>query len=299
MVQPARRAAGADAGWAGRASRTIAPMHATVPTSPAARRELVLTSVLLVALAVVVSPADAFVVAGLLPIVVVLGGLGVLGGRRAPAHAYSALLLPAVLTGGSAAALHLVPAGLWLLVALVAYAVVLDRLLALELGILAQPSGVSDADRGRVLAAAVVTAFVAFTGVAALVPGGMPEPAGSPTAGTSAMTGAWLAALALADAVVAFAIGWRISALRVGGGLEIARSALTYALVTAIAAGLIRAIDLPRLVGPAILTLVFYLWDAQHASAPARRQERRFLVEMVLLAALAILVVAWNLRVPQ
>ncbi|MFN8630829.1 MAG: hypothetical protein U0838_11075, partial [Chloroflexota bacterium] len=101
----------------------------------------------------------------------------------------------------------------------------------------------------------------------------------------------------LADAIAAFVIGWRISALRFGQPLDVARSALTYALVIAIAAGLIRAIDLPRLVGPAVLTLVFYLWDAQHGSAPARRRERRFLWEVMLLAILAIVVVAWNWRI--
>jgi hypothetical protein len=172
-------------------------------------------------------------------------------------------------------------------------------MLALEVGILAQPNSVSDGDRARVLVAAVATAFIAFTGVAALVPGGMPEPTGLATAGSSTMTQGWLVVLAVADAAVAFVIGWRISALRFGQPLEVARSALTYALVIAIAAGLIRAIDLPRLVGPAVLTLVFYLWDAQHGSAPARRRERRFLLEMTLLGILAVVVVAWNTRIAQ
>jgi hypothetical protein len=266
------------------------------PTPPAARHELVLVATLLVALAAVVDAGDAFIVAGLLPLVVLLAGLGMLGGRAAPERAYAPLLLAATLTGGAAAAIHLASADVWLPVALAGFAIVLDRILAVEMGIFAQSGGVSVGDRARVVAVAVLTAFVAFTGVAALVPGGMPEPAGSPTGGASTMTEGWLAVLALADAVAALVIGWRISALRFGQPLEIARSALTYALVTAIAAGLIRAIDLPRLVGPAVLTLVFYLWDAQHGSAPARRRERRFLWEMLLLAALAILVVGWNLR---
>ena len=274
-------------------------MHAAEPTSPAARHELVLAATLLVALAVVIDPADAFIVAGLLPVVVVLAGLGILGGGALPARSYASLLLPAILTGGTAAAVHLVPAGLWLLVALVAFAIVLDRVIALEIGILAQPSSVSDGDRARVLVTAVGTAFIAFTGVAALVPGGMPEPTGLATAGASTMTQGWLAVLAVADAAVALVIGWRISALRFGQPLEVARSALTYALVIAIAAGLIRAIDLPRLVGPAVLTLVFYLWDTQHGSAPARRRERRFLLEMTLLGILAVVVVAWNTRIAQ
>ena len=274
-------------------------MHAADSTASDARHEFALVATLLVGLAATIAPGDAFIVAGLLAAAMLLAGLGMLGSGGLSERPYASLLLPATLTGAAAAAIHLVPSELWLLVALAALAVVLDRVLALEMAILAQPSSVSDSDRARVLAVAVLPAFVVFTGVAVLVPGGMPEPAGSPAAGSSAMTGGWLAALALADALAAFVIGWRIAALRFGQPAEIARSALTYALVVAVVAGLIRAIDLPRLVGPAVLTLVFYLWDAQHGSAPARRRERRFLWEMALLAALAIVVVVWNLRLTQ
>ncbi len=275
-------------------------MHAPAPTSPAARHELVLAATLLVGLAAVVDPGDAFIVACLLPLAMLLAGLGVLGRGAAPERpAYVSLLLPATLTGAAAAAVHLVPSDVWLLVALAAFALVLDRVVALEMGVLAQSSSLSEADRARLLAMAILAAFLVFTGVAALVPGGMPEPAGSPTAGASAMTEGWLVVLAVADALAAFVLGWRISALRFAQPLEIARSAVTYALVTAISAGLIRAIDLPRLVGPAVLTLVFYLWDAQHGAAPARRRERRFVWEMALLGVLAVLVVVWNLSVQQ
>ena len=271
-------------------------MHAPVPSPAAGRRELVLVAVLLVGLSSVMDPTDAFAAAGLLPLVVLIAGVGVFGGDGAPDRPYAARLLPAVLTGAAAASVHLVPAGLWLVAALMVFAMVVDRYVALEAAILHQPGALSDGDRIRVLGAAVVTAFVAFTGVAALVPGGMPEPAGATTVPRSAEQG-WLVILAATDAVAALILGWRLASLRLGQPLEVARSAATYALVVAIAAGLIRAIDLPRLVGPAVLTLVFYLWDAQHASAGARRRERGFLWEMLLLAGLAILVVAWNSRI--
>jgi hypothetical protein len=45
-----------------------------------------------------------------------------------------------------------------------------------------------------------------------------------------------------------------------------------------------------------VLTLVFYLWDALHGSAPARRRQPRFVLELVVLAVLGIVVVAWNLQ---
>ena len=274
-------------------------MHSPNATPSAARRELVVVATLLVALSLLVAPAEAPIVAALLPVAVLLAGLGVLRAAGAVTRPYASLLLPALLTGGTVASLHLVPPGLWLLVALAAFAVVVDLVLALEMGIAAQPNAVNEGDQARVLVAAVVTVFIAFTGVAALVPGGMPEPTASQTAGSSAMTQGWLLVLAAADAVAGLVVGWRISALRFGAPLEIARSAVTYGLVVAISAGLIRAIDLPRLVGPAVLTLVFYLWDAQHGSAPARRRERRFVWEMLLLGGLAIVVMAWNLRVER
>lgn len=275
-------------------------MHAPDLTSPAHRRDLVLVATLMVALAAAAGPSGAAAAAVLVPAALVAAGLGSVGRlgdgvvRRLPP-----LLLAAVLAGGAAAAAHLVPVGLWLPAGLLALGVVLDRVLALETGILAQPNVVSDGDRARVLVAAVVAAFVAFTGAAALVPGGMPEPVGAPAGGASAMAQVPLVVLAALDALAALLVGWRLAELRFGQPVEIVRSAATYAFVTAIAAGLIRAIDLPRLVGPAVLTLVFYLWDTQHGSAPARRRERRFLMEMVLLAILAVVVVAWNTRVPQ
>ena len=68
------------------------------------------------------------------------------------------------------------------------------------------------------------------------------------------------------------------------------------ALVVAVTAGATRAIDTPRLLGPVVLTLVFYLWDALHGSAPARRRQPRFVLELVVLAVLGIVVIAWNLQ---
>ena len=46
-------------------------------------------------------------------------------------------------------------------------------------------------------------------------------------------------------------------------------SALTYAAAIAIGAAALRAMAIPRLIGPALLTLAFYLWDAFIGTAPA------------------------------
>jgi hypothetical protein len=271
-------------------------MHAPDPTSAYGRRELVLVAVLLVAMARLVEQPGAALVAGLLPFVILVAGFGILGGDEARARTISALLIPAVLTGGAAAAIQLVPPGLGLVPSLAGFAFLLDRTLVLEMRLLIQPGGATDADRARVLLAAVSAAFVAFTGVAALVPGGMAEPGGAATGTGTVLTEGWLIALAAVDALVAGVLGYRVAAFRYGTARDAARSALTYAIVVAVAAGAIRAIDLPRLVGPAVLTLVFYLWDALHGTAPARRREPRFLWETILLVALAAVVVAWNVR---
>jgi len=263
------------------------------PSLDLERRELVLVAVLLVLLARLVDRTDAFLMAGLLPVVMLIAGAAVLRTDERPGRSYESLLVPAVLTGGAGAAIHLVPAGLGLVPALALFAFALDRTLVIEIRLLTQATGTTDNDRARVLAAAVVAAFVAFTGMAALVPGGLPEP-GS-TAGTG-LTETWLAFLAFDDALIALLLGYRVASVRYGSVRDAGRSAITYAIVIAVAAGALRAMDVPRLVGPAALTLVFYLWDALHATAPARRREPRFLWETLLLAALAVVVVAWNLR---
>ena len=99
----------------------------------------------------------------------------------------------------------------------------------------------------------MVTAFIAFVGVAALVPGGLPEP-GSTGVDTGLSEG-WLLVLALGDALVALVLGYRVATVRYGSRRDAMRSALTYSIVIAVAAGAIRAMDVPRLVGPAALTL--------------------------------------------
>ncbi len=56
-----------------------------------------------------------------------------------------------------------------------------------------------------------------------------------------------------------------------------------------------RFIEVPRLLGPALLTLTFYLWDAFHGAAPSRRRDAGWIWQILLLAALGIAVVALNL----
>jgi hypothetical protein len=72
-------------------------------------------------------------------------------------------------------------------------------------------------------------------------------------------------------------------------------SAATYAAAIAIGAAGLRAMEIPRLVGPALLTLAFYLWDAFTGTAPARRRDPRWIGRLILLVGLGLVVAAWNL----
>src|SRR5439155_868032 len=109
------------------------------------------------------------------------------------------------------------------------------------------------------------------------------------------ITESGIVTIALADALVAWLLGYRFAAIRLSGARDALWAAGTYAAAIAVAAGLLRVVAIPRLASPALLTLVFYLWDTVRGSAPSLRRDPRFLWQSVLLAILAVAVVAWNL----
>ena len=139
-------------------------------------------------------------------------------------------------------------------------------------------------DRTASLVAILVVALVAFVGVAAESPAGWraPEPAGR--ARRAAVRSPNLVVLALADAVVAGLLGYRAAALRTASARDALWAALTYAVAIAIGAAAVRAIGIPRLIGPALLMFLFYLWDTLHAAPPSRRRDPRWLWETAILA---------------
>ena len=262
----------------------------------AARRSLVVGVIVVVAASRFAAVPLVWPVAALLALGVLLGALHALAvtdsETRIAGVPIEALFLPVVVAYAAVGVLALVPMGLGVVVALGLVALVLDRVLALEARLLAADRTPSDLDRTQVVVWAIVAAFLAFTGTAAIVPGGLPEPGGSGTAGGLDEVG--LVVLASVDALVAGLVGYRIVALRVPElGLAIA-SAVTYAGVIAIAAATLRAADIPRLIGPALLALVVFLWDAFH-SPPTGRRDPRWIAQVALLAALGAAVVVWNL----
>ena len=151
-----------------------------------------------------------------------------------------------------------------------------------------RPSGSS------VLVATLLVGFVAFVGVGALVPGGL---AGGPGETVPPLAGADLLLLAGADAVVAGLLGYRAAALRMTMLRDVLWSALTYAIAIAIGAAALRAMAIPRLIGPALLTLGFYLWDTLHGATPSRRRDPRWIWQTLLLLVLGVIVAGWNVLI--
>ena len=137
----------------------------------------------------------------------------------------------------------------------------------------------------------LLVSFIGFSGVAAMVPGGLI----GPPDGHGALPETNLLILAIGDGIVAGLLGYRAVALRVSRWSDALWSAVTYAAAIAIGAAALRAMEIPRLVGPALLTLAVYLWDALTGTPPARRRELRWLWQIGLLAALGVVVTAWNL----
>jgi hypothetical protein len=262
------------------------------------RRDLVLAVVTIIGVSRFVSGPLVWVVAVLLFFALLLGTLQVLAhsdpfGESAGVP-IEALLTPTVAGMACFGAIRLVGVGMWLAPAIGLAWLLIDRTIRTEARILASPHGPTSEDRARILVQALIVAFLAFAGAAALVPGGLPEPT-TPGVTPQPLSEGNLLLLASLDALVAGLLGYRASALRVTNLRDALWSAATYASAIAIGAAALRAMDIPRLVGPAMLTLVFFLWDAFHAAAPSRRRDPRWIWQTAMLLGLGILVIAWNL----
>jgi hypothetical protein len=262
-------------------------------------RDLVIAATTVVGMAAVLTGPLVWAAAILLLAATIFGTLQVIGDAD-PATADSGipvetLFLPAVAAIGCLGAIRLVPLGLAIAPALVLTGLLIDRTLAVEARIAAAAQGPTDEDRSRTLIAMLVVALVAFVGVAAIVPGGL---AGreSPGAPVVPLALGDLVLLALADALVAGLLGYRAAALRGARAREALWAAATYAAAIAVGAAAIRAMGIPRLIGPALLMFLFYLWDSLHATPPTRRRDPRWIWETLVLAGLGAAVAFWNLR---
>jgi hypothetical protein len=200
------------------------------------------------------------------------------------------LATPAAASFATVALAHLAGPTLAGLLALALGATLVAVTLFLE-GRLLRPAETVHARRQQQLVPlSVLLCFLCFTGIAGAVDGGLGE---ATSRGTR--IDASFVQLVLADAAIAFFLGYRLAAVRATSLQQAAWSAGTYAAVVAAAAVFVLALALPRLLGPAILAAVFYLWSAYRSASRAERRSSGWLTEYLALAGAAILAVAWNL----
>jgi len=244
-----------------------------------ARRELTILAVVVLALTRVTDGPALVAVTGLFLAMLVMGAL-VIFAEGEPAGVPIESLMPVAAAGIAAVAIvRVVPVGALLLPAIGAAALLIHVVVGVEARITSQARTPDERDRRSVLWASLATCFVAFIGL----------PTAVVDVGLSAAWAAW--ALSIAEGTVAALLGYRLAALRRPDLRSAAFSALTYGAIIGLAGAALRVLALPRLVEPALLVLVFYLWDAVHATKPARRRGVRWMLELAVLAVLGVAVV--------
>jgi hypothetical protein len=163
---------------------------------------------------------------------------------------------------------------------------------AVEMRLLGPAEAADPLRQQQLVLLVVLLAFLCFSGAAASVYGGL---FGADQGAGPGDEEAKLLLFVVADAVIAFLLGYRLAAARLPTVRAAAREAGTFAVIIAVAAALIRAIALPRLLAPALLAAVFYLWSAYRTASRAERRSNAWLWEYLALAGAAALAVAWNL----
>ncbi len=200
---------------------------------------------------------------------------------------------PAVAAVGMLGLGHLAGVGVFTIPALAGGAMLLVGTLSVERRLVPSSVEVGERRRNLLQELSLLLAFAAFSGIAGAVPGGLAEPPGSVT--PLPLDQRAIVLLTVADGVVAFLLGYRLAALRVTHVRDAAFAAGTFAVVVGIAAAALRALALPRLVGPALLAVVFAIWAAYRAAPGSERRSFAWLWEYGVLAAAAAVAVAWNL----
>jgi hypothetical protein len=258
-------------------------------------RDLVLAATVVIGISRFVDGTLVWGIALLLMAAVALGALQLIGDADAAGQTagvpVESVILPALAAVAGLGVLRIVPLGLLLIPAIAAIAWFVQLALATEARLAQASATPSSGDRSLVLMLGLVSAFGAFIGIGALTSIGT-DPA---TAAALGLTPPGVGLPAIADGYVAFLLGYRVAALRSSNLRDVASSAATAAAVVAIAAAFLRAIEIPGLLGPALLVLVFFLWDAIHIGAPTRRRDPRRTWETALLVVLGVVVVAWSL----
>lgn len=227
---------------------------------------------------------------------VILGSLQVVGeadpAGQSKGVPIESLFLPGAAALAALGAIRLVPLGIVTAPAIVLAGGLVGLALVTELRIARASGPPSSPNRTAVLIEVVVVGFLGFAGIANLVPGGLPVPgSGDGAIGASPLQ---VIAQAGGDALLALLLGYRVAALGSSSLRDVAWFGMTGAAVVAIAAVALRSIEIPRVLGPALLVLVFFLWEAIHSGPSPRRRDRRRIWETAALAVLAIVVIGWS-----
>ena len=202
------------------------------------------------------------------------------------------LILPGAAAIAALGVIRLVPVGVVLVPAFVLAGGLVGLALVTELRLARASGPPSNADRTAILTQVLLVGFLGFAGVAGLVPGGLPTPGVvGDAAGSNALA---VGAQAVGDGLIAFLLAYRVAALRSSNLRDVAWFGFTGAVVVAIAAVALRSIETPRILGPALLVLVFFLWDAIHSGGSRRRRDPWRVWETAALAILAIVVIGWS-----
>jgi hypothetical protein len=229
---------------------------------------------------------------------VILASLQVVGEADPAAQskgvAVESLLLPGAAAIAVLGAIRMVPLGIVLVPAIVIAGGVVGLALVTELRLARASGPPSSPDRTAALIEVLVIGFLGFAGIATLVPGGLPVPGSGGVAGSVGSNALEVIAQAGGDGVLAFLLAYRVAALGSSNLRDVAWFGFTGAAVVAIAAVALRSIEIPRVLGPALLVLVFFLWDAIHSGGSVRRRDRRRVWETAALAVLAIVVIGWT-----
>ena len=248
----------------------------------------VLSGLVAGAAGVLVDGAWLWVAVGLASAATALGAFVIFSEHEPRGVPIESLALPVVACVSAAGLGRVAGPTLWLVPAIVAGGALVLLALVVE-GRLLGPIGPELPRRaGQVVPLAVLLAFTSFVSVAAAVPGGLA------TSGAPLDEGS-LVLMAAADGVVAFLLGYRLASLDPPSLGRALMAGGTFAVIIGVTAALTRAWSLPRLLGPAVLAAVFYLWSAYRAASADERRSSRWIWEYVALAGAAAIAVAWNL----
>jgi hypothetical protein len=239
-----------------------------------------------------VSDAAMWALTILAVVVAVAGTASLLGEPRPWRWPVDRLIAPAFAAFGAVGLARLIDPVPWL--ALLAPAALAVVAWAIELETAAAPgsdqpgSVLADGSHARAVPARLAVfglLFAAFTAIGGIVPGGVAGDGQPPS------LAAFLATIGL-DVVIAALAGYRIVALRPHSRGDWLVAIYIYSLAIAPMGVLVRVLALPRLFGPAELTLVAYVVTALRESDEPIRHNSRLLEETAMLALAGVAALA-------